>query len=127
MADAEERQLKPFADWLAIQRKGSLAKELAEALAEVNLAVLETGKSGKVTLTISVKATGDDVSVTMTDVVTKKVPEHDRGQSVFFVDVDGNPNRSQQVFDVDPTTRPKLTGLDGGADPADRETGEVRR
>lgn len=126
MAD-EERQHKPFAEWLAIQRKGSLARELAEKMAEVNRAVLETGKSGKVVLTISVKATGDEVSVTMTDLVKATIPEADRGQSIFFVDEVGDPHRSQQVFE-DPAVRPRLTGLDGGAsDPADRETGEVTR
>lgn len=124
MAEQEERQLKPFADWLAIQRKGSLAKELADALAEVNRAVLETGKSGAVTLTISVKATGDDVSVTMTDVVKRKVPEADRGQSIFFVDEEGNPHRSQQVMEVDPANQPKLAVV---PDDVDAATGEVRR
>lgn len=119
--DEDERQLKPFADWLALQRKGSLANELAEALADLNRAVLETGKAGSVTLTIGVKPTGDEVSVIVTDKVTSKVPEADRGQSIFFIDEDGNPLRSQQELDV---KSPRLTSVGGVV--VDAKTGEVQ-
>lgn len=119
--DEDDRQLKPFADWLALQRKGSLANELAEALADLNRAVLETGKAGSVTLTIGVKPTGDEVSVIVTDKVTSKVPEPDRGQSIFFIDEDGNPLRSQQELDVQPG--PRLTSVAGVT--FDGKTGEV--
>lgn len=122
--DEDTRELKPFADWLAVQRKGSLAAELAETLADVNRAVLETGKPGKVTLTIGVKPTGDEVSVIVTDKVTAAIPEHDRGQSIFFVDEHGNPLRSQQQLDVEPS--PRLTAVPGpGGVAADAKTGEV--
>lgn len=121
--DEDDRQLKPFADWLALQRKGSLANELAEALTTVNRAVVETGKAGSVTLTIKIKAAGDEVSVIVTDEVKSKVPEFDRGQSVFFVDEDGNPHRSQQVLDEATVDHPRLTSVGGVV--ADAKTGEV--
>ena len=93
-------------------------------MADVNRAVVDTGKAGAITRTIKFKANGDGVSVTMTDEVKTKVPEHDRGQSVFFVDDDGNAQRSQQVLDVDPEDHPRLTAVPG-ASTADERTGEV--
>ena len=119
----DDRELKPFAVWLAIQRKGTLASELAEGMADLNRAVLETGKPGTITLTIKVKPTGDEVSVTVSDEVKVKLPEHDRGQSIFFVDEDGNPHRSQQVLD-EVAAHPRLTIAPGGT-AANIETGEV--
>lgn len=119
----DDRELKPFADWLAIQRKGTLASELAEGMADLNRAVLETGKSGTITLTIKVKPTGDEVSVTVSDEVKVKLPEHDRGQSIFFVDEDGNPHRSQQVLDE--AVAPLRLSIAPGGTAANSETGEV--
>lgn len=119
----DDRELKPFADWLAIQRKGTLASELAEGMADLNRAVLETGKPGTITLTIKVKPTGDEVSVTVSDEVKVKLPEHDRGQSIFFVDEDGNPHRSQQVLD-EVAPHPRLSIAPGGS-ATNTETGEV--
>lgn len=118
----DARQIKPFADWLALQRKGTLASELAEGLADLNLAVLETGKAGTVTLTIKVASNGDDVSVTITDEVKVKLPVADRGKSIFFVDEHGNADRSQQQLNVEPS--PRLTAVPG-ASVADERTGEV--
>lgn len=119
----DERELQPFANWLAIQRKGTLANELAEGLADLNTAVLATGKPGTITLTIKVKPTGDEVSVTVYDEVKVKLPEHDRGQSIFFVDEHGNPHRSQQVLD-EVLPSPRLSIAPGGTT-ADPQTGEV--
>lgn len=118
----DERQIKPFADWLALQRKGTLAGELATGLADLNRAVLDTGKPGTITLVIKVKPTGDDVSVSVTDEVKVKLPEHDRGQSIFFVDDHGNPHRSQQVLEA--PDHPRLTAVPGASE-ADPQTGEV--
>lgn len=129
MAD-EERELRPFSEWLGIQRKGKLAEELATALADVNRAVIDTGKPGSLTLTIKVKSAGDEVSVIVTDEVKAKLPEHDRGQSIFFVDEDGNAHRSQQTFeDLHPSTQPPLAAvreINPAATEVDAETGEVR-
>ena len=125
MADSLTEALQ---EWLRIQRKGALMKELAAALAEVNLAVVDTGKAGKVTVTISVKSAGDDVSVIITDKVAKQVPEHDRGQSIFFVDEEGAPQRSQQVLTEHPADQPgipNLRAVPNGAQPVNPATGEV--
>lgn len=124
MAEEQDRHIKPFADWLALQRNGKLAAELADRLAEVNRAVQATGKSGAVTLKVTVKPAGDDVSVIVTDTVTAKVPEFDRGMTVFFVDDDGNPHRSQQVLGEHPANQPKLSAVPG-ASPVNEQTGEV--
>jgi hypothetical protein len=120
----DDRELKPFADWLAMQRKGTLANELASAMADVNQAVLDTGKPGSITLTVKVKPTGDGTSVFITDEVKAKAPEPERGQSVFFVDEHGNPHRSQQVLDEVPANQARLAIAPGGST-TDTKTGEV--
>jgi hypothetical protein len=83
-----EGERKPFAAFLQEQRRGGLHGELSEALQELVRAVEEHRKGGSLTLTLSVKPNGDGV-VVVTDKVAVKLPEGEKGSSIFFVD-DGN-------------------------------------
>lgn len=44
--EGEDRQVRPFADWLTEQRDGSLASELSGGLNELVETVNATGKEG---------------------------------------------------------------------------------
>jgi hypothetical protein len=98
----DDRQIRPFADWLLEQRRGLLHAELGEALNGLLDAVIEHHKGGSLTLTVSVKPAGDnDLTVFITDEVKVKKPEPGRPAALFFVDDDKNPRREnprQQSF-----------------------------
>ena len=105
-----DQHAKPFADFLAQQ--GRAHDELTEGLHDVIAAVKETGKSGSVTLTIKIdpdkKAQG---IFRISDNVTIKAPQHDRGTRIYFADKAGNLTRS------DPN-QPELEGLRDVSAPA---------
>jgi hypothetical protein len=84
---------KPFAAFLVEQRRGGLAADLADAMAEVTLAVAETGKAGALTLTITVAANGQG-AVKVGDSIKKKVPQVAQPEAFFYVDANGNLSRS---------------------------------
>jgi hypothetical protein len=76
---------RPFADWLAEHRDGRTLQELTEGLATVVSSVLDTGKSGTITLSIKVSKLGRGTSmVQVSDAVKVKAPTPDRDSSVFF-------------------------------------------
>ena len=83
--------VKPFAETLRAMA-GDIPTEVALELQRVLLAVTETGKAGKVTLTIDVKpVTKMQGAVSMKGKVTATVPANDM-ESVFFVTPEGNPS-----------------------------------
>lgn len=98
-----DQHAKPFANFLSQQ--GGAHDELTEGLHDVIAAVKETGKPGSVTLTIKIdpdkKAQG---IFRISDNVTIKAPQHDRGTRIYFADKSGNLTRS------DPN-QPELEGL----------------
>lgn len=101
---------KPFADFLIQQ--GRAHEELTEGLHKVIAAVADTGKSGSVTLTIKVDADKKAPGIfRISDNVSLKVPEHDRGTRIYFKDKTGNLTRS------DPN-QPELEGLRDVSAPA---------
>lgn len=87
---AEEGGRKPFAAFVQEQRGGGLHGELSDALADLVNAVQETGKPGTLTLAVKVTPNKDGVTVMVTDKITVKAPEGDRGAAIFFVQGDGN-------------------------------------
>lgn len=93
--EIQERQVRPFADWLTEQREGSLALELSEGLNQLVDQVNTCGKGGTLTLKISVKPTskGASGSVVVRDDVTLKAPEPERSEALYFVDRDANLRR----------------------------------
>lgn len=92
----EERRVRPFAEFLQQQARGRTHDELSEALHNLLRAVQETGKGGKVQLTIDVKplGKGDERQVIVTDSVAVKMPAPKRAETFFFIDDDGNLTRT---------------------------------
>lgn len=85
---------KPFTQFIAEQRRGALHTELSDQLAELVHACLETGKKGKLALTISVAPIKDaDGTVSITDDVKLTAPKPDAKPSIFFTDEQGNLSR----------------------------------
>lgn len=62
---------------------------LNSALTDVVQGVLDTHKTGSITLTLKIKPNGEN-SVIITDEVKAKVPERSRGESVFYATAGGN-------------------------------------
>lgn len=91
-AAVEEPQVRPFSEFLLTQANGSTHDELSVSLHDLVAAVRETGKGGKLQLTIDVKplSKSDDRALSITANVAVKRPATEAPTSVFFVDNDGN-------------------------------------
>ena len=84
--------VRPFSAFLVEQRKGRLHAEASDGFRELVAAVRDTRMKGSIVITIEVKPTkGDHLAVT--DKCVVKIP-HATGESLFFVDRDGNLSRS---------------------------------
>lgn len=80
---------RPFADVLRELSGGNTYEELTSALAEVVEAVIETRKSGSISISLSIKPNGDG-AVMITDDIKTKVPQPARGTTVFFATSGGS-------------------------------------
>lgn len=78
-----------FASWLAQYRRGSLAAELSDKMAELLLAVEETEKKGSLTLTITVDPKSNDGIVEVSNAVTTKKPQLPRPAGHYWLDGEG--------------------------------------
>lgn len=119
MPEEKERHVRPFAEFLHMQRGGDLQREVSQALNEVVEAVHETGRAGAVTLVVSVKPIGKSAhrQLIVTDQVKIKKPEGDRGESIFFADdnhnlVRDNPNQPE-IPGLREVPRPEARDLSG--------------
>lgn len=82
-----DHQLPNFGQFLFTQRDGAAHDELTIALAELAQAVMDTDKSGSITLKITIKkAAKHGRQLVISDVVSMKKPEFDRDASIFFLD-----------------------------------------
>lgn len=88
-AEAERELTGDMLVTLSQLRKGQTALELAQALAELNVAVREHGKSGTVTIKFEVKPMKGADAITVTDTITKKIPQGQRPVSVMWTDDKG--------------------------------------
>lgn len=117
MSDTIEPVIRPFSDWLREQSHGKTHEEMGEGLYDLVQRVLDTGKKGTLSLTITVAPMDKDVSVlVVSDEIKLRLPEHDRKASLFYPGKDGNLSRTdpgQLTFEslrevpppnVDPTT-----------------------
>ncbi|WP_311208778.1 MULTISPECIES: hypothetical protein [unclassified Aeromicrobium] len=99
----DEQHNRPFTAWLREVQNGRTHEELTEKLADVVAAVRETGKAGKLQLTLTIKPMKGNVDMLLVDdTVVVKAPQHDRKSSLFFPDENGNLTRSdpnQLTFD----------------------------
>lgn len=123
-------------DTLREIRAGALLDEASSALAEVVLAVQQTGKGGKVSIVVDLKppARGSSRTIVVDAEIVKKVPVPDREVAVFFPTADGSLTKTdpaQMPLELKLAQRPP--GPRPAEDPIDivdgarvnRETGEV--
>lgn len=100
--------VKPIVDTLRMLHGGVFLDECSEELATAVKAVDETGKPGKVTITLELKKVGGAMSVLAN--VTSKTPEPKPDSDMFWPTVEGNlslNNPNQRSLDLRPVdTRP---------------------
>lgn len=114
--------VRPITDTLRLLQGGAFLFDCSDKLAEVVKGVDETGKAGKLTITIDVKKAGGAVSLLAK--VTDKTPEEQADPDLFWPTVEGNlslQNPNQRSLDLQAVdTRPNEIK---NIDPA---TGEIR-
>lgn len=91
----DDRQVKPFAAFLQETARGKTHTELSQALHDLVAKVIETGKKGTLTYVVTVQPLDKDgAAMTISDEIKLKLPEHDRGTHIAFVDKNGNLQRT---------------------------------
>jgi len=85
--------MNSFTELIAQAGGGQLQADLTEAVKEIVRAIRDTGKPGKLTLTIDIKPNNHG-SVILLSKIVKKIPEHSSPQSIFFALDDGSLSRS---------------------------------
>lgn len=87
----EETSPPEFLAFLAAHARGRTADQLSERMAELVVAVRETGKPGQITLTVKVTPDGKvPAAVRVEDKIAAKVPELDRPAAMWFATEDGS-------------------------------------
>lgn len=79
---------KPITDVLRMLQGGAFNSECGDRMAEIVKGVDETGKAGRLTITIDVKKAGAAVSVLAK--VTDKTPEEQADADLYWPTVEGN-------------------------------------
>lgn len=79
---------KPVTDTLRLLDGGAFMDECSEKLAEAVRAVEETGKAGKLTITLDLKKAGGAIAVA--GKVTNKTPEVKPDETLMWATVEGN-------------------------------------
>lgn len=105
----DEPAPQEFASVLVQADKGRIHGEASTRLAEVVRAVRETGKAGRIQVTLDIKpdkgSGGERVVIAAT--VTAKTPAFDPRTSIFFTDDDGGLHRTDpqqhDLFDTQET------------------------
>jgi hypothetical protein len=90
--ESNQRDVRPFSEWLSEQRRGATHTELSEVLNTVTAAVIEHNKIGEITLKVKIKPGGDGM-VIVEDEIKSKIPEPGRAANIYFVDDDANLQR----------------------------------
>jgi hypothetical protein len=94
---------KPITDTLRMLRRGAFVIEATDVLANTIRQVEETGKPGKVTITLDLKKAGGAIAVVAK--VTDKTPEMAPDSDLLWATVDGDltyQNPNQQSLDLEP-------------------------
>lgn len=81
---------RQFADILRELAGGKTYEECQDKMNELVAAVAETGKSGTLTLKFTVKANGREGAVEISDSVSIKKPESERGKTFYWTDAGGD-------------------------------------
>lgn len=90
-------------DWLKIHAAGEVDRKLTDALRDVVDAVMDLGRSGTVTLKLTVTSQQDDASVLVHPDITVKAPQAPARAQHFYVDAErrlalADPYRPQLPF-----------------------------
>lgn len=93
-------QIKPAQATLNALNDGHVMSELAEAIHDAIAAVNEYNKAATVTLTVTIapmKKEGRlvDAPLLLSGEVSTKLPKPEPAQTLFYLDDDGNPTRTQ--------------------------------
>lgn len=80
--------MRPITDMLREHRNGRLVDHMTDRLAEVVAAVRETGKSGSITLKLTISPSkGDEAdAIEVIPNVSAKMPEKDLAKALFYAD-----------------------------------------
>jgi len=108
--------IRPITDTLRALRNGHFLDEASEDLARVVNAVSETGKSGKVTIEISVKRAGQgrNSALSVQATSTVKLPKQPVDDTLMFPTPDGNlltEDPRQQKLDLKVAAVPSADNL----------------
>lgn len=94
-SDDTEVRRRPFADFLRDQSKGKTHEELTNGLHDLIARIQETGKKGRIQLTITVEPNKkNEDALLVTDEIRLVLPQPDRKASIFYADDDGNLTRT---------------------------------
>lgn len=88
----DDPDIRPFDQILRDLGEGSTNHELSEALWDLLQRVQDTGKSGSLSLVITVAADGAGRAA-VKDEIKVKLPEYSRTPTAFFIDRQGNATR----------------------------------
>lgn len=113
---------KSFTHTLALLQGGAFIAVLTDLMSDTVKAVEDTGKSGKLTITLDIKKTGAAIQVHAK--ATNKVPEPAADPDLLWATVEGNlvqQNPAQMRLDIRETGEPTRR-VD-----VDSETGEIRK
>lgn len=81
---------RPFMDFLREHRNGSTHDDLSDKLQELVAAVIDEGKGGTLTLTISMKPMGKNDGLEVAADIKVKAPKPAAGVSIFFASPENN-------------------------------------
>lgn len=109
---AEGKKITPFVEWLEQYKKGETNGELTHELRTLIEAVQETGKPGTITLTLKVSRKGER-QVNVIENVKVATPQHDRSETIYFVDQHLNLQRNDPRQGVLSPIKGKAAGGDG--------------
>lgn len=107
--------VRPITDTLRLLQGGVFIDLCSELLAEVVRSVDETGKAGKLTITLDLKKAGGALSITAK--ATNKVPEQKPDEDLLWPTVEGNlsldnPNQRKLDLRMAPTKPTEVRNVD---------------
>ena len=106
--------IRPITDTLRILQGGAFLDQCSDKLAEVVQHVEETGKAGKLTITLDIKKAGGALAISAK--ASNKVPETKPDEDLMWATVEGNltqenPNqRKLNFFEAVPPAEKRIVG-----------------
>lgn len=95
--------IRPITDTLRLLQGGQFLDQCSELMAEAVRAVEETGKAGKLTITLDLKKSSGAIAIAAK--VTNKAPEQKPDEDLMWATVEGNlslDNPNQRKLDLQP-------------------------